>query len=269
LGALILSVICQVTLFSIPAWVAVLAVLMTFLLAVVAARVSGETGVTPVGPMGKVTQFSFGMIDPGSTTSNLMAANVTGGAASQCADLLHDMKTGLMIGASPRYQALSQFFGIMAGALIGSWAYLILVPDPSTMLLTEEWQAPAVAQWKAVAELLRDGFSQLEVRYPGATQAMVWAALAGICLSILEKTLPKKLARFVPSGAGIGLAFCITGYYSISMLVGAIFALIASKISNKWHVRFTIVLASGLVAGESIVGVFDAIFAVDWAAFAN
>ena len=33
--------------------------------------------------MGKVTQLAFGIISPGNVASNLMAANVTGGAASQ------------------------------------------------------------------------------------------------------------------------------------------------------------------------------------------
>ncbi len=59
----------------------------------------------------------------------LMAANVTGGAASQCADLLHDLKTGYLIGAMARYQALAQAMGALAGACIGSAAYLILIPD--------------------------------------------------------------------------------------------------------------------------------------------
>jgi len=35
--------------------------------------------------------------------------------------------------------------------------YLLLIPDPAAMLVTSEWPAPAVATWKAVAELFRDG----------------------------------------------------------------------------------------------------------------
>jgi hypothetical protein len=63
-------------------------------LAIVALRVSGETNVTPVGPMGKVTQLSFAVLDPGNVSTNLMAANVTGGSASQAGDMMHDLKTG-------------------------------------------------------------------------------------------------------------------------------------------------------------------------------
>ena len=47
---------CRFTLFGIGWGLATFSVLLTFLLAIVAARVSGETGITPVGAMGKVTQ---------------------------------------------------------------------------------------------------------------------------------------------------------------------------------------------------------------------
>ena len=85
-GVLVLTVLCQIALFGIKWWIALLAVLLTFVLAIVAGRVTGETGLTPIGPMGKVTQLTFGFISPGDATANLMAANVTGGAASQCGE---------------------------------------------------------------------------------------------------------------------------------------------------------------------------------------
>jgi len=254
--ALLLSVTCQVSFFEIAAWTAVLGVVLTFLLAVVAARVSGETGITPVGPMGKVTQLLFGVIAPGSAAANLMAANVTGGAASQAGDLLHDLKTGLMLGAAPKFQALSQFFGIMAGATCGSAAYLLIIPDPKSMLLTDEWPAPAVAQWKAVAEIFMTGIDAMP---EGTTAAMVYASIAAVVLAVLEKKTPKKIARWIPSGPSIGLAFCIPGYYALSFFIGGLVAVLANRFVASWSKRFLIVAASGLIAGESLMGVGIAI----------
>ena len=255
--ALVLASVTQVIFFDIPAWIAVLAVLLTFVLAIVAARVSGETGITPVGPMGKVTQLIFGVLSPGNVAGNLMAANVTGGASSQCADLLHDMKTGLLIGASPRFQAFAQFFGVMAGALVGCAGYLVLVPDPAGMLLTEEWPAPAVAAWKAVAELFRDGLDAMPTM---AVEAILIASALGIGLAILEKVLPKKAAFWVPSPSSIGLAMVVPALYSISMFVGGLIAWGAHKRFPKWSKRFVIVIAAGFIAGESLVGVGIAIW---------
>lgn len=155
------AVIAQHSFFDIDIYAGLIAVFLSFLLAVVAARVSGETGITPIGAMGKITQLSFAAISPGNVTANLMSANVTGAAAGQCADLMHDFKAGLLLGAAPRAQALAQVFGVLTGSLVGTASYLLLVPDPAAMLITAEWPAPAVATWKAVAEVLQQGFSSL------------------------------------------------------------------------------------------------------------
>jgi uncharacterized oligopeptide transporter (OPT) family protein len=250
-AALVLSVICQIWIFGIGMGIATFGVLLSFLLAVVAGRVSGETGITPVGPMGKVTQLTFGVLDPGNVSANLMAAGVTGGAASQCADLLHDLKAGALIGASPRYQAMAQFFGVLSGALAGSAAYLLLIPDPKEMLMTEEWAAPAVAQWMAVAEVFQKGLQNMPA---GSVQAILYAGIAGMILAILEKVLPKGVKSWVPSPASIGLAFVIPAFYSVSFFLGGVIALLISRLAPTWSGRFLIVLAAGIIAGESITG---------------
>lgn len=262
--ALIAATICQMAFFGIIWWTAILAVVLTFGLAVVAARVAGESGITPVGPMGKVTQLMFGVISPGSAAANLMAANVTGGAASQCADLLHDLKTGLMVGASPRLQSLAQLFGVLSGALVGSAGYLLLIPDPATMLLTDEWPAPAVAAWKAVAEIFSVGIEAMPAM---AAEAMAIAGGAGIVLAIIEKVVPKKSVKWVPSPASMGLAMVIPAWYAVSMFIGGVAGWGAMRFAKSWAVRFLIVLAAGVIAGESLTGVGLAISnAVDYVA---
>lgn len=251
-GVFLLSVTLQVSLFDITLWVAAVGVLLTFALAIVAARVSGETGITPVGPMGKVTQLMFGVIAPGDATANLMAANVTGGAASQAGDLLHDMKTGLLIGASPRFQAIAQMFGMLSGSLAGAAAYLVLVPDPKGQLLTDQWPAPAVAAWKAVAEILSKG---LESMPEGALTAMYVAGAIGVVLAVVEKVAPKGARPYVLSPASIGLSMVIPAYYSIAIFLGGVVALVANKVSADWSKRFLVVIAAGMIAGESLMGI--------------
>ncbi|MBI2376930.1 MAG: OPT/YSL family transporter [Deltaproteobacteria bacterium] len=253
----ILATAPQIAFFGIPPWLAVGSVLFTFMLAIVAGRVSGETGITPVGPMGKVTQLVFGVLSPGDVAGNLMAANVTGGAASQVGDLLHDLKTGALIGASPRQQTISQCAGVIAGAVAGSAGYLVLVPDPKGMLLTSEWPAPAVAAWKAVAEVFKEGLSSMPER---AGEAMAIAAALGIILAVLEKVLPKKAAVWVPSPGSIGLAMVIPAWNAISMFLGGLIGAVVTKINPGWATRLLTVIAAGLIAGESLVGVGIAIW---------
>src|SRR3546814_5967049 len=91
----------------------------------------------------------------------------------------------MIIGASPAFQAVAQGFGVLTGSLIGSLVYLVLIPDPAGMLLTADWPAPAVATWKAVAEVMAQGLSSLP---PAAVPAMTVAALAGLLLRSEEHT---------------------------------------------------------------------------------
>ncbi|MHC4587932.1 MAG: OPT family oligopeptide transporter, partial [Planctomycetota bacterium] len=77
--------------FGMPYWQTALAVVLTFGLALVACRVTGETDTTPVGAMGKIMQLVFGSVSPGNMNVNLMAANITAGAAGSSADLLTDL----------------------------------------------------------------------------------------------------------------------------------------------------------------------------------
>jgi OPT family oligopeptide transporter len=251
-GACGLSLFLQMAFFSIHWFVASLGIAISFLLALVAVRVSGETGITPIGSMGKVTQLTFGIVDPGHVTANLMAANVTGGSASQCADLLNDMKTGLLLGASPRYQTIAQLCGLLAGAVVGTAAYLILIPNPKAMLLTNEWPAPAVAKWKAVAEVFRHGFQQMP---PGTLLAVGIATGMALLFTLLEYTLPERYRHTIPSSSSIGLAFVLPAAYSISFFLGGLAAALVMRFTPSWGSRFLLVIAAGLIAGESLTGI--------------
>ncbi|WP_370153731.1 OPT family oligopeptide transporter [Ferrovibrio sp.] len=242
-------------LFGLALWEAVTAVLLSYVLAVVAARVSGETGITPIGAMGKITQLAYGILSPGNVITNLMAANITGGAAGQCADLMHDLRTGQIIGATPRFQIVAQCFGVATGALAGSAVYLLLIPDPQAMLITADWPAPAVATWKAVAEVLAGGLGAIP---PGALPAMLAAAMAGIALALAERLLPERYARRVPSAPAIGLAFVIPAWNALSMCLGAVIAAIVARVAPRFGETSTLPLAAGLVAGESLIGVATA-----------
>ena len=259
--ALVFAVAAQYRFFDIDIVTGAIAVILSFVLAAVAARVSGETGITPIGAMGKITQLSFAVVSPGNVTANLMSANVTGGAAGQCADLMHDFKTGLLLGAAPRAQAVAQVFGVLTGSLVGTATYLALVPDPASMLITPEWPAPAVATWKAVAEVLQQGFSSLP---PGTPAAMLVAGVVGLGLAVAERLLPARWGYRLPSASALGLAFVIPAWNSMSLFLGAVLGFAVLKVSRSWFERFLIAAAAGLVAGESLAGVAGAMGQLFW-----
>ena len=234
----------------------VVAVAMTFMLAIVACRATGESDITPVGAMGKITQLLFGVIAPSNITTNLMTASVTAGAAGSSADLLTDLKSGYLLGANPRKQFLAQFFGCFAGVLVVVPAFYLLVPDAAA-LGTDRWPAPAAQVWAAVARLLANGFMAL---HPTARMGLLIGGLIGIILPLLEKAFP-KWRKFIPSPMGVGLAMVIPFYNSLSMFIGAAIATVLAKKKPAVGETYVIPVASGIIAGESIMGIVIALLA--------
>ena len=237
-------------LFHIHWWMGLIATLATFLLVVVAARATGETDITPVGPLSKITQLTFGVIAPGNVPTNLMTANITAGATNSAGDLLTDLKSGYLLGANPRQQFFAQFFGVFAGALVVIPVFFILIPDVA-MLGTEKWPAPAALVWRGVAELLAKGPGALPV---SARYGLVIGAVLGLVLPVLEMMFPKQ-KKYIPSPTGLGLAFTINGFNSISMFIGAGLAVLFAKWRPKAADIYTVPVSSGIIAGESLMGV--------------
>ena len=244
-----LSVVTQQQMFGIPVAYGVLSVALALALSFVAARSTGETDITPVGAMGKVTQLVFGGVLKGQIAPNLMAANVTGGAASQVGDLLTDMKTGYELGAKPRYQFFAQLAGIFVGSVFATAAYSLLVKPEE--LGSETWPAPAAVVWAKVAELLSNGLDNIESH---KLSAMLIFGLIGGTIALVEILAP-KIKEYMPSAAGIGISMMVPFYYSFSMFLGAIGASTLMKAKRQFATAFLVVIASGLIAGETLMGV--------------
>ncbi|MCX5782871.1 MAG: OPT/YSL family transporter, partial [Elusimicrobia bacterium] len=146
--------------FGIKIWMGIISVFLGFFTSIFACRATGETDTTPTSALGKVTQLTFGVLDPGNTTTNLMTANVTGGMGLHAADLLTDLKSGYILKADPRQQFWAQFFGVAAGSLFVVPAFRLLIPT-ADLLGTDKWPAPGAQTWKGVAEMLAKGVSTL------------------------------------------------------------------------------------------------------------
>lgn len=236
--------------FRMPWWQSILAVLLSFALALVACRVTGETDTTPVGPMGKIMQLTFGILSPGNMNVNLMSANITAGAATSSADLLTDLKSGYLLGAHPTKQFLAQFAGIFIGTLVTVSAFGVLVPNAAA-LGTDQFPAPAAQAWKGVAEAMALGISHL---HPLKVMSMLVGGVIGIILVLLPRMFPKK-AHWVPSPAGVGLAWTFHWFYSLLFFTGGIVGWIWHKRNAKQSEEFLFPVASGVIAGGAIMGV--------------
>jgi len=227
-----------------------LAVLLSFALALVACRVTGETDTTPVGAMGKITQLVFGALSPGNVNVNLMSANITAAAAGSSADLLTDLKSGYLLGAHPRKQFIAQFAGIFVGTLASVLCFRLLVPDAG-VLGSDQFPAPAAQTWRAVAIALSEGLAALG---PVKIWSIAMGGLVGVVLTLLPRIFPAR-EHLIPSPAGLGLAWTFHWYYGLLFFIGAALGWWMQKRHPKWSEEFTFPVASGWIAGESLMGV--------------
>jgi OPT family oligopeptide transporter len=253
-------------LFDISLWMGVAAVLLTFLLSIVAARATGETDVTPNGAMGKITQLVYGVLAPSNITTNIMTASLTAGASCHSADLLTDLKTGHLLGGNPRKQMISQLFGVIAGTIICVPAYQIVVGSNPKRLGTPDFPASAAQVWASVAKVLADGYQALP---PGALWGIIVGAAIGIILTTVEEFSPPHVRKWLPSTIGLGIGGINPAANSISMFAGGLLAWLFARTAPKAAMTYTVLIASGLIAGESLMSVgaimvFEALMAAGW-----
>ncbi len=240
--------------FHISVFLGLISVAFSFVTALVCCRANGETDTNPVGPMGKVTQLLYAVLPgaQGVITTNLMAAGTTAAAGGAAADLLTDLKSGYLLGANPRRQFIAQFSGIFFGVLAVVPAWYLMVPDKKTL---EAFNPPATNMWKAVADLLTQGVHMLPRT---ALWAIVIGAAVGVLLPVLEKLLPEN-RPYLPSAMGLGLAWVMPMQNCLAFLIGAVIVWVWEKVNEKNSDAYAIPIASGLVAGESLIAAFLAI----------
>jgi uncharacterized oligopeptide transporter (OPT) family protein len=237
--------------FEVPWYMGILAVILSFFLALVACRACGETDTTPVGAMGKITQLTFGALAPKRMNTNLMTACITAGVADSASDLLTDLKSGYVLGANARKQFLAQFAGIFIGTAVTVPTFFLVVPTVS-VLGSNRFPAPSAQVWASVARLLSNGFESL---HPTARLALVLGGIIGLLIPMAERMFP-KYSNFIPSAMGLGLAVVLPFYNSLSMFIGGVAALLFMKFKPVIAEKYTIAAASGIIAGESLMGIF-------------
>jgi putative OPT family oligopeptide transporter len=242
----IAALLVQIIAFQIQWWAGIIAVGMSFVLSMVACRATGETDTTPVGPMGKVMQLLFAGISPGNITHNLVSAGTGANSAAASADLLTDLKSGYLLGANPRKQFLAQFVGVFFGTLAIVPAWYLMIPDAAAL---EKYPLPATQTWVAVARVLSTGVDSLPMT---ARIAIVIGALIGVALPVLEKAFP-KVRPYLPSAIGLGLGWVVFFSNALSFAIGAIIAWAWSAAHKRSHDTFNVPIASGLIAGESLI----------------
>jgi uncharacterized oligopeptide transporter (OPT) family protein len=243
--------------FHVPWYFAAIAIPMVFFFCLIAAHSTALTSITPTGAMGKLTQLTFAVLAPGKIGTNLITAGITGEVAGNSSNLLQNIKPGYMLGAKPRLQALGHCLGAFSGAAASVLVFypLMLRGNPEN-LISEKFPMPAATIWKAVAELLTEGFEALPVT---AIYAAAIGAVLGIVLEVIKG---RTKGKFVLSGVGLGLAFIIPFTTCLAMAFGSFVFWFLEKRHpspedrvNKVVVQNQEAICAGVIAGAALMGI--------------
>ena len=243
--------------FGVAIWQGIVAIPLIFVFTLIAVNSTALTSITPLSALGKLTQLTYGVLAPRNITTNIATASITAEVASNASNLLMDIKPGYMLGAKPRQQAIGHVLGIFAGALAAVPVYyLLFLKNGPQQLVTDQNPMPSAQVWKAVAELLTQGISELKV-------SAQWTALVAALLGIgLEAVRFATKGRFWLSGVGIGLAAIIPFNTVLAMFLGSLCFWLAerkwSDVTSRWHkivVQNQEPICAGLIAGGALMGI--------------
>lgn len=226
---------------------AVLGTLWIWMAGIILSEAIGRTNWSPLSGMTLIAVTILIMITQsfgGMDTGPAIIAAITVGAAtcvamSQATDLMLDMKTGYLVGATPRMQQAGQFFGAWLGPIV--IIVLIFVLHEAFTLGSDALPAP---QGQALASMVQ-GITGGDV----PTEKYIAGALLGGILSALQGGLG------ITVGLGFYLPFNVVLTYSLGTLAREI---ADRKVGKAWSENSGIAIAAGFIVGEALVGVVNA-----------
>jgi uncharacterized oligopeptide transporter (OPT) family protein len=229
---------------------ALLGTLWIWMAGIILSEAIGRTNWSPLSGMTLVgitllivlTQaFNMGRED--SIIAALMVGAAMCVAMSQATDLMLDLKTGYLVGATPRQQQIGQFAGAWLGPIVVIGVIFVL--NESHGLGSDKLPAP---QAQALASTI-DGIMGGDV----PTQKYVAGAVLGGILSAVMGGL----------GITVGLGFYLPFNIVLTYSLGTLAREISDRFKGKeWSEEIGIPVAAGLIVGEALVGVGDALYIV-------
>ncbi len=199
----------------------------TLLIATLILKVTGADGA-----MGMASAIAIGSI--------ICIVSAIAGDTSQ------DLKTGYILGATPKKQQIGEIIGVTAAALaIGGTLYIL---DSAWGFGSDELGAPQATLMKLIVEGVMGG-------------NLPWGLVAiGVCIAVVVEligipVLPFAIGVYLP----VQLNACI--------MAGGLIRLIAEKLKKNEEEKKKIVgdgilFCSGMIAGEGLIGILLALLAV-------
>ncbi|MBY4796839.1 OPT/YSL family transporter [Collinsella sp. AGMB00827] len=242
-----LAVLIVVTILRLSPIVAVVVIAMSFVTTIMSAQSVGQTGIDPMEIFGLIVLLLVAWISDTASTGLFLVAALIAVTCGLAGDVMSDFKTGAVIGTDPR----SMWYGQAIGALLGSVIAVITL-----CALFAAYGPEAFGPGKLFVSAQASVVATMVSGIP-SVPFFVGGILGGILLHVLG--LPA-----IMFGLGVYLPF----FFTLTMFVGASAKFIYDRVmvsrgkARRESDEAGIVFASGLLGGESIVGVLIALSSV-------
>jgi putative OPT family oligopeptide transporter len=184
--------------------------------------------------------LTAGMERGDSIVAAIMVGAATCVAMSQATDLMLDLKTGYLVGATPRMQQFGQFIGAWLGPIV--IIILIFVLDEAMTLGSTALPAPQGQALASMVEGIMGGNVPVEKYAAGAILGGILSAVIG------------------GLGITVGLGFYLPFNIILTYSLGTLGREVADRMMGQsWSENIGIPIAAGFIVGEALVGVGHAI----------
>lgn len=264
-GIILSSILCLISIrivfgSIVPYYAAVVAIVLALFFSVLGVRALGETDLNPVSGIGKLSQLIFAVVIPANHPSkiliNLVAGGVAEAGAQQAGDLMQDLKTGHLIGASPKAQFIAQIIGTLYSVFLSSIMYKVY--NAVYTIPGDLFRIPTAVIWIDCSRLVTgQGLPPMAFEF-----SMIFGAIFGF-IALLKNTIPSssrfhKYLVYLPSGIAVGIGIYNTPNFTLARFVGGVIAYWWINFGNKTagNNRIAmIIFSSGLVLGEGLLSV--------------
>jgi putative OPT family oligopeptide transporter len=170
--------------------------------------------------------------------------------ACTAGDTCNDLKTGQLVGASPRLQQISQIAGVAVGSLVMAPVLNLLHNHTEGGIGGRELAAP---QATLFANLARGFFGGGHLPWDMVAIGVIVGTAVAILDAVLEARQARVRLHLMPLAVGIYLPFRVT----IPMLIGAIIGKLAERRVGdaSKNLERGMLLSSGFIAGEALMGI--------------
>ncbi|KAI1780447.1 OPT superfamily oligopeptide transporter [Hypoxylon cercidicola] len=240
----------------VPLYATIIAVMMAMVLSIMGVRALGETDLNPVSGISKLAQLFFALIIPQTNKSsvliNLVAGAISEAGALQAGDLMQDLKTGHLLGASPKAQFWGQMIGATVGAVVSAFIYRLYTA--AYEVPGELFQVPTAFVWIFTARLV----TGKGLPYMAREFAIGAAVLFAVFTALRTRAIGKSWHAYIPGGIAVAVGMYNVPSFTLARTIGGL-------VNWYWRIHLgksdtpLIVLASGFILGEGFLSIVNLI----------